>query len=242
MSNGSSKMMKKAQSPVRDLTRLNSKISDDSGKCPWRFLSLTGQSTLEYALVIAVVVAAIIAMGVYVRHSIQAHFKTLENRVNASVNKAHTPAEIDQPPEEPPEEPTGPGDGSEADPYKLNTLTETNLYTSSKFPTSAFSIYGNSTVYFEVDPYGYTGRSLPYFSFLIKGFDACENLVFSYYVVDKATGNILKPQTRIYQNRSMWIWQKEEDLDWDLDNVKYIFVMKNGGSTRVGTEVGWMPN
>ena len=41
-----------------------------------------GQSTLEYALFIAVVTAALVAMTVYVRRSIQANLKTLEGQIN----------------------------------------------------------------------------------------------------------------------------------------------------------------
>ena len=41
-----------------------------------------GQSTVEYALFIAVVAAALAAMTVYVRRSIQANLKTLENQIN----------------------------------------------------------------------------------------------------------------------------------------------------------------
>ena len=41
------------------------------------------QSTLEYALIIAVVVAALTAMSVYVQRSIQANLKTVEEQINA---------------------------------------------------------------------------------------------------------------------------------------------------------------
>lgn len=41
-----------------------------------------GQTTLEYAVFIAVVVAALIGMQLYVRRSIQANLKSLEDRVN----------------------------------------------------------------------------------------------------------------------------------------------------------------
>lgn len=42
-----------------------------------------GQSTLEYALFVAVVASALVAMSVYVQRSIQANLKTVEDRVNA---------------------------------------------------------------------------------------------------------------------------------------------------------------
>ena len=41
------------------------------------------QSTMEYAIFVAVVAAALSAMTVYVRRSIQANLKTLENQINA---------------------------------------------------------------------------------------------------------------------------------------------------------------
>ena len=42
-----------------------------------------GQSTLEYAVFVAVISAALVAMSVYVRRAIQANLKTVENQVNA---------------------------------------------------------------------------------------------------------------------------------------------------------------
>ena len=42
-----------------------------------------GQSTLEYAVFTAVVSAALIAMTLYVRRSIQANLKVLEDQINA---------------------------------------------------------------------------------------------------------------------------------------------------------------
>ncbi len=42
-----------------------------------------GQSTLEYAVFIAVVSAALVAMTLYVRRSIQANLRVLEDQINA---------------------------------------------------------------------------------------------------------------------------------------------------------------
>ncbi len=42
-----------------------------------------GQSTLEYAVFIAVVSAAVGAMAVYVRRSVQANLNQLEQQINA---------------------------------------------------------------------------------------------------------------------------------------------------------------
>ena len=42
-----------------------------------------GQSTLEYALFIAVVAMALAAMNTYIRRSIQANLKVVEDRINA---------------------------------------------------------------------------------------------------------------------------------------------------------------
>lgn len=54
----------------------------------WRRCSvgdMRGQSTVEYALIIAAVVAAMVTMGTYVRRSVQANFKHLEETVNGAV-------------------------------------------------------------------------------------------------------------------------------------------------------------
>lgn len=42
-----------------------------------------GQSTLEYAIFISVVGAALLSMTVYVRRSIQANLKNVEDNINA---------------------------------------------------------------------------------------------------------------------------------------------------------------
>ena len=42
-----------------------------------------GQSTLEYAIFITVVAAAMITMNVYIRRSIQANLKSVEDHINA---------------------------------------------------------------------------------------------------------------------------------------------------------------
>lgn len=44
------------------------------------------QSTLEYALIITIVVAALTAMSMYVQRSLQANLKNIEDQVNAEVN------------------------------------------------------------------------------------------------------------------------------------------------------------
>lgn len=43
-----------------------------------------GQSTLEYAVLIAVVAAALIAMETYVQRAVQAHVKNVEEELNAA--------------------------------------------------------------------------------------------------------------------------------------------------------------
>lgn len=43
-----------------------------------------GQSILEYAMIIAVVVAALTAMSVYVQRSVQANLKVIEDQINAN--------------------------------------------------------------------------------------------------------------------------------------------------------------
>ncbi len=42
-----------------------------------------GQSTLEYALIIAVVAVALTAMSTYVQRAVQANLKTVEDQINA---------------------------------------------------------------------------------------------------------------------------------------------------------------
>jgi len=42
------------------------------------------QSTLEYAMLVAVVAAAFIAMHTYVQRSVQANLKSLEDQINDS--------------------------------------------------------------------------------------------------------------------------------------------------------------
>ena len=44
---------------------------------------MQGQSTLEYAVFIVVVAAALATMSVYVRRSIQANLKAVEEQINA---------------------------------------------------------------------------------------------------------------------------------------------------------------
>lgn len=41
-----------------------------------------GQSSMEYALFVAVVAAAVVAMAIYVRRATQAHIKALETQVS----------------------------------------------------------------------------------------------------------------------------------------------------------------
>lgn len=45
--------------------------------------TIKGQSILEYALLVAVVVAALMAMNTYVQRSIQANLKVIEDQINA---------------------------------------------------------------------------------------------------------------------------------------------------------------
>lgn len=43
----------------------------------------TGQSIVEYALLISIVVAAIAAMSLYVQRSVQANVRVIEKQINA---------------------------------------------------------------------------------------------------------------------------------------------------------------
>jgi len=42
-----------------------------------------GQSTLEYALIVAVVAAALTAMSLYLQRSVQGNLKLMEDKINA---------------------------------------------------------------------------------------------------------------------------------------------------------------
>ena len=44
-----------------------------------------GQSTVEYAIFVAVVAAAVTAMSLYVRRAVQANLKALEREINVQV-------------------------------------------------------------------------------------------------------------------------------------------------------------
>jgi len=44
------------------------------------------QSTIEYALLVAVVAAAFLAMRLYMERAVQANFKLIEDQVNAEPN------------------------------------------------------------------------------------------------------------------------------------------------------------
>ena len=58
----------------------NSKLKTQNSK-------LKGQSTLEYAVLIAVVAGAIAAMHTYVQRGVQANLKIIEQQINIEVVK-----------------------------------------------------------------------------------------------------------------------------------------------------------
>jgi hypothetical protein len=47
-----------------------------------RLTGRDGQSIMEYALIVAVVVAALAAMSIYVQRSAQANLKVIEDQIN----------------------------------------------------------------------------------------------------------------------------------------------------------------
>lgn len=51
-------------------------------RAPWRG-GPSAQSTLEWALLVAVVSAALITMSVYIRRALQANMKVMEEQINA---------------------------------------------------------------------------------------------------------------------------------------------------------------
>ncbi len=70
-----------------------------------------GQSTLEYALFIAVVAAALTAMGPYIQRAVQANLKQLEDQINVGaalqVPAPEAPAAVSIDQAEPSSQPTG---------------------------------------------------------------------------------------------------------------------------------------
>lgn len=44
----------------------------------------SGQSILEYAMIVTVVIAALMAMNMYVQRSVQANLKVIEEQINAN--------------------------------------------------------------------------------------------------------------------------------------------------------------
>jgi len=53
-----------------------------AGKIKNRLTGRDGQSIMEYALIVAVVVAALAAMSIYVQRSAQANLKVIEDQIN----------------------------------------------------------------------------------------------------------------------------------------------------------------
>lgn len=54
-------------------------------------LGRRGQNTVEYAVLIAAVATAMIAMATYVRRSVQANMKNVEQELNAAVEEEPAP-------------------------------------------------------------------------------------------------------------------------------------------------------
>lgn len=53
---------------------------------------IRGQNTLEYAVLAAVIAAAVIAMTRYVRNAVNAHMFNVQEELNASIEEAPAPA------------------------------------------------------------------------------------------------------------------------------------------------------
>lgn len=67
-----------------------------SMRTPQRFEQRHGQSALEYALFVAVVVAALVGMGTYVQRAIQANLKVTEDQINAEAVSKGGVDEVDE--------------------------------------------------------------------------------------------------------------------------------------------------
>ena len=68
---------------IADMSRRLSQMISGNQRIHQRLSALGGQSTVEYAVFVAVVAAAFLAMQLYVRRSIQANLKVLEDQINA---------------------------------------------------------------------------------------------------------------------------------------------------------------
>ncbi len=99
-----------------------------------------------------------------------------------------------------------------------------------------YTIPAKSSVSLIVDPYGYGGKSYDFFTMWIVGLTNSEFLKFYCSVVDRATGNIIIPRTKLDVYRSLQHPQQaltekgQVRLPFDLNAVKYIYEVENIGS------------
>ncbi len=137
----------------------------------------------------------------------------------------------------------GPGNGSRIDPYKLNGLSVQGFH--SRPGGIDFSLSGGRKVYFEVDPFGYTGTSYDFFTMWITGFTNSEFLDFYCLVVNKASGAELVPEKKLDVYRSLQhpVMERTQKgivrLPYDLDNVRYIYAVENEGDKTATMGIFW---
>lgn len=68
----------------RDALRTKTKNCAETPCNPWSILRvIRGQSTIEYALLIAIALAAFLVMRFYLQRGVQANLKVVEERINA---------------------------------------------------------------------------------------------------------------------------------------------------------------
>lgn len=133
---------------------------------------------------------------------------------------------------------TDAGAGTLSNPYKLNNPVG-GAYIMNGRSSAAFNIPANTKVYFEVNV-GCTGVSYNGFTMWIKGFNNSADFRFYYSVVNKATGAILVPEKRFYnQYRSLQDIEVESSLPFHFSDVKFIYGFQNVGSGTGTSEVSW---
>ena len=149
------------------------------------------------------------------------------------------------PPEPPPVVPpvvppsTGPGDGTALHPFRLNNLKD-GAYIKEGADTPVTGLSGGKDVYYEVIP-GVQGH-FQSVMMSVKGFGGSDGLMFFWAAWKRDMSVVLKEYTRVFISRSLAFEANRNNLPWDLDEVRYVFRIQNGGNTSAQMEVSWTGN
>jgi hypothetical protein len=136
--------------------------------------------------------------------------------------------------------------GSKTNPIKLDKAVYCmgqNRYSwdGASYRDCYYAIAKNSKVYFEVDPFGYSGINYCFVTIGTKGYNNYY-LAYSYLVVNKTTGQeIIAEFTGIGSEGSLHLsfWEGPYPYDYEIDDVKYVFAVENQGESAANFEVGW---